>query len=288
MNKKQKWFLLKFLTPPHSKEYLQYICWQNNCIGLEEKTDSDTNLITLAYFNCVSDLQKSKAEIERYANRNEFDFIFETKKITDEKWKESWHKFFKPHQIGSKFAIHPPWDYPHFIDRHAIEINPGQAFGTGLHESTILCIELMEDTELKNKVCLDMGCGSGILSIVASHLGAKAIISVDNDKIAVDETRDNAERNHLKQIIFPVVGTPNCLGINKCEYMIANLEVHIFREFREAIANAMKNKGILIVSGFLVEYKCEIMNFFSKYNFKSMKELCKNQWTGCLLIKNDN
>lgn len=118
-----------------------------------------------------------------------------TSAVPDENWAESWKQFFKPRRVGDRFVVRPTWESTE-LEAGALEIvlDPGQAFGTGDHPTTRLCLELLEGTPLVGKRFADIGCGSGILTIAASLLGATDLHAVDIDAVSVNATVDNLAR----------------------------------------------------------------------------------------------
>lgn len=113
-------------------------------------------------------------------------------------WENEWKKFFHPRRIGRRFVIQPSWETePVQAGDLAIVLDPGQAFGTGDHPTTRLCLELLEETDIQGMNVADVGCGSGILSIGAVMLGAKSVVANDIDPVAVEVAKENAERNQI-------------------------------------------------------------------------------------------
>ncbi|MGI6425303.1 MAG: 50S ribosomal protein L11 methyltransferase [Tepidanaerobacteraceae bacterium] len=121
--------------------------------------------------------------------------------ISEADWSEAWKKYYKPTQIGKRLVIKPSWEaYTPKSDEVIVELDPGMAFGTGTHESTILCLEILEKYIKDDVTVIDVGCGSGILSLAAGKLGAKQILAIDNDDNAVRIARENAKRNDLDEL----------------------------------------------------------------------------------------
>ena len=117
--------------------------------------------------------------------------------ILDEDWMAAWKKHYQPIEIGKRLVIVPAWIEKEFPGRLSIRINPGMAFGTGTHPSTQLCLELMEETVQPGMNVIDVGCGSGILSIAAIRLGAGSVLGVDVDPAAMQSTLENASHNQI-------------------------------------------------------------------------------------------
>src|SRR5512147_2464349 len=157
------------------------------------------------------------------------------KQIADQNWMEAWKQYYKPILIGERLLILPAWmDSPN-PERIAIKIDPGMAFGTGTHPTTQLCLELMEKVfEERGKMkdsfafplsCIDVGCGSGILSIAALKLGAKTVVGVDIDEESVKNSRENADTNGVGDELMLGVGSVNEILEGKFAFKQAPLVV---------------------------------------------------------------
>ncbi len=148
----------------------------------------------VGYAHRSFDIAPLVADLERTgASKVELD------EIVEQDWSETWKQFFKPMKVGNRLWIKPSWEeLPKSDDRLIIEIDPGQAFGTGDHPTTRLCLQMLEEVDPTGKSVADVGCGSGILSIAALLLGAKRVVAIDLDPASVESTQENFERNDLK------------------------------------------------------------------------------------------
>ena len=156
---------------------------------------------------------------------------FETSTITEQNWAENWKRFFKPVQITSKFVVKPPWSKTQLKkDQISINIVPGMAFGTGTHATTKLCIQALEQRLRKRGLSvLDVGTGSGILSIVAARLGAGEVWGVDIDGVAIENARENVRQNGISDIIRIRKGSIGDIR-KRFDVVVANID---FRSLRE-------------------------------------------------------
>ena len=205
----------------------------------------------------------------------EFPFtIVEKQKVEPKDWKE----YYKPIKVGKSIVIVPPWEVANnsFVQKELIVINPGKAFGTGLHESTQLCLELMEELDFKGKKVLDVGSGSGILSIYAAKKGADKVVAVDIDPFAVEETFENAKANKVEEKIEAFQGSAKDVE-GTFDVVIANLEIHIFREVLKDIAP--KIGGVGIFSGlYRVDELIEFLQMANKLGLKPKRVVEKKDW----------
>jgi ribosomal protein L11 methyltransferase len=183
------------------------------------------------------------------------------KQIADQNWMEAWKQHYKPILIGQRLAIIPAWMESPDPDRIAIKIDPGMAFGTGTHPTTQLCLELMEKEFVSNppSPVIDVGCGSGILSIAALRLGAKSALGVDIDADSIINARENANTNHVGGELMLSVGSVQEIlegrfPFRKAPLVVANiLAPVIIRLFDAGLAELLEEKGVIILSGILKE-----------------------------------
>jgi len=201
------------------------------------------------------------------------------RQIADQNWMEAWKQHYKPILIGQKVLILPAWMESPEPNRVAIRIDPGMAFGTGTHPTTQLCLELMEraildiqdpengksgatnDSRLSNTELrvIDVGCGSGILSIAAIKLGAKSALGVDIDPGSIKNSRENAETNHVGDELILGVGSVQEIldgkfAFSKAPLVVANiLAPVIIRLFDAGLADLIEGNGAIILSGILQE-----------------------------------
>lgn len=151
-----------------------------------------------AVIGCIADVEGAEAIVNELALALREGGASEvaTRELEEENWEAVWRQFFKPRRIGRRFVIRPTWEeFAAEPGDHVIVLDPGQAFGTGDHPTTRLCLELLERAEIEGKRLADVGCGSGILAIAAAQLGAAEVQAVDIDPIAVEVTKENAALN---------------------------------------------------------------------------------------------
>lgn len=188
------------------------------------------------------------------------------KQIADENWMEAWKQHYRPILIGQRLVILPAWMNSPDPNRVAIKIDPGMAFGTGTHPTTQLCLELLEKdiddrppTRDQPSSVIDVGCGSGILSIAAIKLGAKAALGVDIDSDSIKNARENAKINHLGDALILAVGSvqevlEGRFPFRKAPLVIANiLAPVILRLLEVGLADLVEENGTIILSGILQE-----------------------------------
>jgi len=183
------------------------------------------------------------------------------KQIADQNWMEAWKQYYKPILIGQRLLILPAWMESPNPERIAIKIDPGMAFGTGTHPTTQLCLELMEKVFVERQMSnvIDVGCGSGILSIAALKLGATKVLGVDIDEESVKNSRENADTNGVGDELILGVGSVNEIlegkfAFKKAPLVVANiLAPVIIRLFDAGLADLIEGHGAIVLSGILFE-----------------------------------
>ncbi len=185
--------------------------------------------------------------------------------------------------IGKNFCVAPPW---HKTDKIKITLTKGKSFGTGVHETTVSCVEVMETLDLKGKSVLDIGIGSGILSIVASKLGANRVVGFDIEKFAIEECIKNAALNNTKNIECFVSNTPKSVK-GQFDVVIANIFEDIIISMKNDITRLTKTGGYALFSGVIIEENFTVQRVFEKLGFKLLKNVFLDDYTTLLFQKGD-
>lgn len=202
--------------------------------------------------------------------------------IDDEDWKDKWKENFKPTKITEKLVVKPTWEeYTPAEGELVIEIDPGMAFGTGTHETTSLCLKLMEkylgDNAAEKKV-LDVGCGSGILSIGAALLGSRDVLGVEIDEDAVRVANENIELNKAGDKVKAVKGDLT-EGIDfKADIIVANLMADLVMKLSKSAGKHLKKDGVYISSGILVEKKEVVAEAVKAAGFEILEIVEDGEW----------
>ncbi|MGN1481681.1 50S ribosomal protein L11 methyltransferase [Porcipelethomonas sp.] len=210
----------------------------------------------------------------------------EMENVREEDWANNWKQYFKPLKIGRKILVKPSWEeYSGDDDRVVIEIDPASSFGTGQHNTTKLCLELMEDSLKPGDRVLDLGCGSGILSIGAMLLGADHATAVDIEENAVETALENAGKNHIPEDKYSVycgdVITDTALDEkigDQYDLITANIVADVLIAMSNIFRRKIKNGGTLIISGIITERKDEVVNAVVKSGFEVVKSAEGEGW----------
>jgi ribosomal protein L11 methyltransferase len=209
-----------------------------------------------------------------------------TASLPEQDWGENWKRFFKPVQVTSRFVVKPPWSKIRLKrGQIPIDITPGMAFGTGTHATTILCIQALEERLQKRGLSvLDVGTGSGILSIIAAKLGAREVWGVDIDGVAVENARENVEKNHVSDIVKIRKGSIGNLQ-KKFDVVVANIDLKSLRRVRRPLLSHLKNQGFLILSGILEGEKDRLGQHFIETGLLQWEEDSQEGEWVCLTFR---
>ncbi|MBR3933602.1 MAG: 50S ribosomal protein L11 methyltransferase [Clostridia bacterium] len=211
----------------------------------------------------------------------------ETDGINEEDWANNWKEFFKPTKIGKKVLIQPQWDpYTEKTDRTIFTVNPGMTFGTGTHHTTRLCIEELENIVDPSKTVLDLGCGSGILSIISLLLGAKEAYAVDIDPACEHVAYENAAMNNVdkaKYHVFSgdVINDRNMIEVlskRKYEIIVANIVADVIIAIIPTVKSLIKENGVFVCSGIIEERIEDVTNALVKNGVKIAHIKRSGEW----------
>ncbi|MBM4278213.1 MAG: 50S ribosomal protein L11 methyltransferase [Deltaproteobacteria bacterium] len=253
----KRWLALSLLIPKELAEPISNFLMEQGATGIEEVEEDLERERLKAYFLQDGGEQRALRSLRRHLKSlQEINLKLphskiETASIPDQDWGENWKRFFKPLRVGSRFVVKPPWARIRLIkDEIPIEINPGMAFGTGTHATTRLCMEALEKRLKKGFSVLDVGTGSGILSIAAAQLGSGEVLGIDIDQLAVEIAKENVSRNQVSDRVRIKKGSIGDIR-KRFDLVVANLDFRSLRKIRMALVRHIKRQGFLILSGVL-------------------------------------
>jgi ribosomal protein L11 methyltransferase len=203
--------------------------------------------------------------------------------IVGDAWRDAWKEHFRPFPITRSIVIRPPWEaYEAKPGEKVLELEPGRAFGTGLHETTALVAEALEAhaDEIAGKAMLDIGCGSGILALIALTIGASRARAVDNDADVIGVTRENAERNGLAARVVCDTASLGSLG-ERFPIVVANIEARVLVPLAAEVEACVATGGLLILSGILVPQKEEIRAAYPRFSLEETRE--RGEWVAMVM-----
>ncbi len=239
-------------------------------------------VLVKAWLHDEKQLESIKNALQSLPNITKIDLgslKLSAKSVADDEWKYKWKEDFKTLHIGSRFVIKPSWGkYTAQKDEIVIEIDPGLAFGTGLHETTDMCLTLLEEN-LNGGTLLDIGTGSGILSVAAAKLGAKEVLAVDRDPLAVEAARNNAKINNVDDIV-KIISGDLAKGINKSfDTVVSNILAEAIVQLAPSLNDILNENGCFIASGIVKDKEDNVIRALEKYGFAVAEVRRKADWT---------
>ena len=306
-----KWNEIKIVLKEEDLEYIQGILYSMDVkgISIEDPNDmlgreegpltwdfADINIfeygkdkaVVRAYFNIDVDVKEIISEIEtRIERAKEFDVnirdyeIF-SEEVNENDWANEWKKYYKPTKVGNRFVIKPLWEeYEAKGDEIILNMDPGMAFGTGTHETTRLCLEAIENYMKKDTRVFDIGTGSGILAIGASLLGAKDVVGVDLDIVAVDSAKENVKYNHLENVEI-LHGNLMDVVEGTADIIVAKIIAEVILILIDDVKKMINKNGVFISSGIIREKEKMVTDALHEKGFSIKEVRREGEWV-CII-----
>jgi len=273
------------------------VCMENLTVDAFSHSEINHPPVTTvsAYFSSVSEVHDSLSEIRSFIDglaASHPSLIIPKPVISvlhSEDWSTSWQANFKPLRVGRRLLIVPSWEevYP-LPEDILLRIDPGMAFGTGGHETTRLCLELLEqimdNMSFIAPTVLDLGTGSGILAMAAVRLGGGRVCGVDTDPTAIEVARVNIASNGLeKQIVLSTL--PLESQIDRFDIILANILAEELVRLASHLTDKLNPGGMLVLSGILAEKEPLVLNGFASTHLIHMETRCEGEWLALLYQK---
>ncbi|RUL57160.1 MULTISPECIES: 50S ribosomal protein L11 methyltransferase [Lysinibacillus] len=252
-----------------------------------------SGVVVKAYLPASSFLAETVEEIKlAIANLSNFDInlgenLFTTSEVNEEDWATAWKQYYHPVKISERFTIVPTWEEytPVSTDELIIELDPGMAFGTGTHPTTVMCLQALEKVVGAGDTVVDVGTGSGVLSIAAAMLGAKSVHALDLDIVAVNAAKENIEHNKVQHIAEVFHG--NLLDTVKepADIVVANILAEIIMTFTDDAFSIVKPGGLYVTSGIISAKKEDVKAALEKSGFIINEVLMMEDWVAIIAKK---
>jgi ribosomal protein L11 methyltransferase len=217
--------------------------------------------------------------------KEETQFSFSANAIKHENWNTLWESNFHPISVADQVYVRATFHQPDPSFAYEIVIDPKMAFGTGHHQTTSSVMELMLSEDFEGKKVLDMGCGTGILAILAKKMGAKTVDAIDYDPLCFESTLENTELNSMTDI-QAILGGKEVIPNTSYEVILANINRNILLDQLDRYAQVLAPKGSLILSGFYEQPDLEIIKEAAHaLGLRYVRHLVKQDWTAAKFIK---
>ncbi len=274
-----KWLEIIVKTTPENEDIVSGILYDNGATGLTIEDPNDivelekakdawdfiepeliktgkNEIVIKAYYSEAENLEAILEDITTKIKTGGLGVIL-TSKVDESDWAENWKIHYKTTRVGENIIIKPSWEeYSPKQGEIVIELDPGMAFGTGSHETTVMCAKALEKHVSPKTTVFDVGCGSGILGIIAAKLGAGRVLAIDLDPMCVKVTKENAVINQVDETLHVEEGNLLNMVDEKADVIVANIIAEVIVDIIPGLGDHLKKEGIFIASG-IIESKAE-------------------------------
>lgn len=205
--------------------------------------------------------------------------------VKDEDWENNWKQYYKPFAVGDRLLVKPVWEQAEGQGRIVIEMEPGMAFGTGTHETTFMCLELLDQTVKPGMQVWDVGCGTGILAVASVLLGADRAVAVDRDPVAVSAARINCELNHAEGRVDVRLGDLMKGLDGQPDLIVANIIAEVIIQMAHDAFEALKPNGWFICSGIILAREEAVRQALLGAGFELLDVKHMGEWVAMLACK---
>ncbi|HIW12295.1 MAG TPA: 50S ribosomal protein L11 methyltransferase [Candidatus Salinicoccus stercoripullorum] len=251
-----------------------------------------TDIRILVYFDETEDIETKLADIRRFIAdtglEHKEDIHVDRKIIDEEDWENEWKKYFHSFRVSDNFVIVPSWeieDYEFTEDDRLIKLDPGMAFGTGDHPTTSMCLKFIERAVRPEHKIIDVGTGSGILTIGAHLMGARDLKATDIDELSLKVARENFELNECDGDVTVETGDLLTSEHDQYDIVIANILAHIIDQMIDDAFETLKFGGVFIASGIIMKRRDDIIQHMEAAGFKIAEVLEENGWVSIMARK---
>lgn len=270
-------------------------------VDILPETEADDKVAYLSFYTeedadmeqILKDIKRELKQMSAYVDVGEC--LIEESQTEDVDWVNNWKQYFHQFYVDDILII-PSWEdvAPEDSDKLVIHIDPGTAFGTGMHETTQLCIRQLRKYVTSGHKILDVGCGSGILGMLALKFGAAYSVGTDLDPCAIDAAHDNMEVNGISQDCYEVLigniiddkAIQDEVGYARYDIVVANILADVLTELTPVIVNQMKTGGIYITSGIIDDKEKTVVNAVEKAGLEVLEVTYQGEWVSVTARKN--
>lgn len=210
---------------------------------------------------------------------------FTRETVHEQDWAENWKRYYKPFRAGERIVVKPSWEpYEPFPEDLVIEMDPGMAFGTGTHETTYMCLQMLERYVRPGSACIDVGTGTGILAIAAAKLGAQDVLAIDLDEQAVAVAKENIQKNGMQQVVHAQAGDLLKDSVGKADVIVANIIADVICALCGPAKAHICPGGAFICSGIIREREEDVLRALRQAGYAVDCRIARGEWV-CLSAK---
>jgi ribosomal protein L11 methyltransferase len=265
------------ITQPNNPEIVSGVLWELDIDGLNEFDDrlvvyaSEEKSVSEEKISKILDKLTKENLIESYEVRQA--------SISDKNWNTEWEKTIQVIEVSDRIVIKPSFrEYNAKPDQIVITIDPKMSFGTGEHESTKLVLHLLEQFLKEDDVVLDVGSGTGVLSIASVLLGAERAVAIDNSEWCYENAIENSKLNGVEDKIEILEGEIDLAEKRAFDIVVANINKNVLLDIAKKLRSRLKPDGMLILSGILIKDSDDIINHYTELGFRFFDEKQMNEW----------
>ncbi|MFL6212828.1 MAG: 50S ribosomal protein L11 methyltransferase [Blastocatellia bacterium] len=288
MKQEKTWQLIALTVTRDTEEMASALLFDAGTTGIVTLEESDDALKLGAYFDAQADAEAIARDIEAAFARAGIRpslIAIATSSIADQDWMQKWKEGFEPLAIGERLLIAPSWKQPEQSERIVIEIDPGMAFGTGTHETTQMCLELLEAYWRGGRL-IDVGTGTGILAIAASKLVEEPkVVAIDIDPLAVEVARENIAINGVSHAIVVREGGPADYDGSEFDVVVANLTAEVIIALMDELVGCMAAVGTMILSGILTTLVDDVESALAAAGLRAVERRTAGEWSALVATR---
>ena len=285
---KRAWHCLRLEVPAACAEDVSAWAYELGSCGLQAEEAGERTRLS-AYFAAepMRDLAGVRRELTHRLAALGLASSIDTECVEEQDWEVEWRRFFAPVWATERIVVHPSWIPVEIAEGQiAVRIDPKMAFGTGAHESTQLCLQALESYLRSGARCLDLGTGSGILSIAAALLGAGPVLAVDIDEKAVTNARENLAHNRIGSEQVEVrLGGVETVAERSFDLVLANIQSHVLRPLLTSLRGLLAADGRVAFSGLLAREEAAFCRWATAAKLEVDTILAKEAWI-CVVARN--
>ena len=279
----RSWQRVAIEVPADVGDEVAALCFELGSCGVHTEERGEAARL-LVYFEGPADLRRLRRRLSlSLPDSLPGDLPMAVDVEPEEDWTETWRRFYRPLWATDRIVVHPPWlPVDAAPGQIAVSIDPAMAFGTGGHESTQLALRALQETGCEGSLCLDLGTGSGVLSIAAVRLGASRVIAVDTDPGAVDSAGHNLRANlgEAAGRVSVRLGSVEAASDELFQLVVANLESHLVRPLLPSIASSLAADGMALFSGLVVGEADRFEDCLAASGLCADRRWSKGAWIG--------